>query len=93
MTVHNGSEHAFNKEGDKYVLNGAGYLVKDESCDRPCLWAMHSFLPFSYMLYDRVASGLDPNDMHFEHVQCEDTGVHQGGFGKATFKIRFVSAG
>jgi uncharacterized repeat protein (TIGR04076 family) len=84
---------SFNKVGDKYVFGGPGYLIKNESCKTPCLWAMHSFLPFSFMLYDRVASGLDPNGMHYDHVQCEDTAVHHGGFGKATFKIRFESTG
>lgn len=84
---------AFNKVGDMYVFRGPSYLIKDESCERPCLWAMHSFLPFSFMLYDRIASGLNPNDMHHDHVQCEDTGVRHGGFGKATFRIHFESAG
>ena len=84
---------AFNKVGDKYVFGGPGYLIKDESCERPCLWAMHSFLPFSYLLYDRVASGLDPNEMHVTQIQCEDVGHRHGGFGKATFKIRFEKCG
>lgn len=84
---------AFNKVGDKYVFGGPGNMIKDESCETPCLWAMHSFLPFSFMLYDRVASGLDPNGMHYDHVQCEDTATRHGGFGKATFKIRFEKVG
>jgi uncharacterized repeat protein (TIGR04076 family) len=84
---------SFNKVGDKYVFTGGGSLIKDESCETPCLWAMHSFLRFSTMLYDRVASGLDPNGMHFEYAQCEDTSVRFGGFGKATFKIRFEKVG
>lgn len=82
----------FNKVGDKYVFSDPGYMIKDESCERPCLWAMHSFLPFSFMLYDRIASGLNPNDMHYDHVQCEDTAVRHGGFGKATFRVHFEGA-
>jgi len=84
---------SFNKVGDRYVFSGQGYLLKDESCEKPCLWAMHSFLPFSYLLYDRVASGLDPNEMHVTQIQCEDVGHRHGGFGKATFKIRFEKCG
>jgi uncharacterized repeat protein (TIGR04076 family) len=54
---------SMNVVGDRYVFTAHGTLLKDETCKRPCLWAMAQFLPFSYMLYDRVASGLDPNDM------------------------------
>ena len=77
----------YNKVGDRYVFNGFGGMIKDETCETPCLWAMSGFLPFIYMVYDRVASGLDPNGMHLDHVSCPDTGCRYGGFGKAMFKI------
>ena len=63
-----------NKIGDKYVFIAAGSMIKDETCERPCLWALSSFLRFSYILYDRAASGLDLSGMHFEYVSCPDTG-------------------
>ena len=78
---------AMNKIGDRYVFTAAGQLVKDETCDRPCLWAMSNFFPFSYILYDRAASGLDLEGMHFEHVSCPDTGCQHGGYGNAMFMI------
>jgi hypothetical protein len=78
---------SFNKVGDRYVFNGFGAMIKDESCETPCLWAMSGFLPFSFMVYDRIASGLDPNGMHLDHVVCPDTGCRFGGFGSAVFKI------
>jgi hypothetical protein len=76
-----------NKVGDRYVFTGAGAMIKDETCDTPCLWALSRFLPFSYVIYDRIASGLDASGMHFEYVSCPDTGCKFGGFGTAMFKI------
>ncbi|MFO7971099.1 MAG: hypothetical protein R6U40_05035 [Desulfobacterales bacterium] len=78
---------AFNKVGDRYVFTAFGSMIKEESCDTPCLWAMSGFLPFSYMVYDRIASGLDPNEMHLNHVTCPDAGCRYGGFGSSLFKI------
>jgi hypothetical protein len=77
----------FNQVGDRYVFNAFGAMIKDESCETPCLWAMSGFLPFSFMVYDRLASGLDPNGMHLDHVGCPDTGCRYGGFGSAVFKL------
>ena len=77
----------YNKVGDKYVFDAFGGMIKDESCETPCLWAMSGFLPYSYMIYDRIASGLDPNGMHLDHMVCPDAGCRFGGFGSAVFKI------
>ena len=81
------SNCAFNKVGDRYVFNGHGAMIKDETCETPCLWAMSGFKPFSYMVYDRIASGLDPNDMHLDQVACPDPGCKYGGFGSSIFKV------
>jgi uncharacterized repeat protein (TIGR04076 family) len=81
-----------NKIGDKYVFSAAGYMIKNETCEQPCIWAMSNFFRFSYVLYDRVASGLDPGGMHFEYVSCPDTGCKYGGFGTAMFKISIEDA-
>jgi len=69
----------FHSVGDKYVFSGFGALVKQESCELPCLFAMCNFIPFAYMLYDRIASGLDPDGMH-------------GGWGSSLFKISVVDS-
>ena len=81
-----------NKIGDKYVFTAAGSMIKDETCERTCLWALSTFLPYSYILYDRAASGLDPSGMHFEYVSCPDTGCKYGGWGTAMFKISVEDA-
>ena len=83
---------AANKIGDKYVFTAAGSMIKDETCERPCLWALSTFLPYSYILYDRAASGLDLSGMHFEYVSCPDTGCKYGGWGTAMFKISVEDA-
>ena len=76
-----------NKVGDRYVFNALGSMIKNETCEKACLWAMSTFLPFFYILYDRAASGLDLSGMHFEYIECPDTGCKYGGAGKAMFKI------
>lgn len=83
---------AYHKVGDRYVFNAQGGMIKDETCDTPCLFAMGTFTPFCYMAYDRAASGLDPNDMHWDHVRCLDTGCRYGGFGTAMFKMSVEDA-
>ena len=80
------------KIGDRYVFNATGFMIKDETCERPCLWALSTFLPYSYILYDRAASGLDPSGMHFEYVSCPDNGCRYGGWGTAMFKISVEDA-
>jgi uncharacterized repeat protein (TIGR04076 family) len=81
-----------NKVGDRYVFTASGMMIKDETCKLPCLWAMSNFFPFSYILYDRAASGLDLKDMHFEYVSCPDNGCKYGGWGKAMFRISVENA-
>ena len=80
------------KIGDKYVFNATGYMIKDETCERPCLFALSNFLPFIYVLYDRAASGLDLGGMHFEYIACSDTGCKYGGWGTTMFKISVEDA-
>lgn len=82
----------YNKVGDRYVFNAFGGMIKAETCQMPCLWALGAMYPFCYMVYDRAASGLDPNGMHLDHIRCPDTGCQFGGFGTAVFKISVVDA-
>lgn len=82
------TEHCtLNKVGDRYVFSAFGGMIKDETCKSPCLWALGAMFPICYMVYDRAASGLDPNGLHLDHVRCPDTGCQYGGFGSAVFKI------
>ncbi len=73
--------------GDKIVFRSLGVLMKDKSCPNICLWALAPLASIFYSVYDRISSGLDPNEMACDHVSCWDTGVECGGFGRTTMKI------
>ena len=80
------------KIGDRYVFNAVGHMIKEETCEKPCLFALSSFLPFIYISYDRAASGLELNRMHFEYIACPDTGCKYGGWGTSMFKLSVEDA-
>ncbi len=76
------------KKGDKYVFHGSGFLLPEEStCPRICLWAIAAFIPFSFMLYDRIGQGSDPSEFWVDKVRCMDVGVQNGGYGEALFRL------
>jgi uncharacterized repeat protein (TIGR04076 family) len=75
------------KVGDRYVTNGSGMLLADECTFQLCLWALAPLLPISYVIYDRLSHGQDPNGHLFDHVRCTDTGVACGGIGTVLFKV------
>ena len=76
------------KVGDRYVTNGSGVLNPGECTFPICLWALAPMLPLSYVIFDRLSHGQDPNGHLLENVRCTDTGVRCGGIGEATFRIR-----
>lgn len=79
------------KHGDKYIFHGTGFLLPEEStCKRICLWAMGAFIPFSFMLYDRIGQGEDPSEFWIDRVRCLDVGVERGGYGEALFRMYCV---
>lgn len=92
MTCVEAENCAYNKIDDKYVFNGCGHMIKNETCETPCLWAMSGFFRYSFLLYDRVASGLNLEGMHMEYVSCPDTGCSFGGMGKAIFRVSVEDA-
>ncbi len=75
------------KIGDRYVMNGSGMLITEECTFPLCLWALGPILPISYVIFDRLSQGLDPNGHLFNHMKCTDTGVGCGGIGEVAFKI------
>ncbi|OGA16767.1 MAG: hypothetical protein A3H33_08970 [Betaproteobacteria bacterium RIFCSPLOWO2_02_FULL_65_20] len=76
------------KIGDRYVTNGSGKLLTEECTFPICLWALAPMLPISYVVFDRLTHGLDPNGHLYDHMKCTDTGVACGGLGEVAFKIR-----
>jgi len=82
------------KKGDRYVFHGSGFLLPEEStCPKICLWAIAAFVPFSFMLYDRIGQGSDPSEFCIDRVRCLDVGVEQGGYGEALFRLYAVECG
>ena len=76
------------KKGNKYVFHGSGFLLPEEStCPKICLWALASFVPFSFMLYDRIGQGDDPSEFWIDRVRCMDVGVERGGYGEVLFRM------
>lgn len=75
------------KIGDRYVTNGSGMLLTEECTFPVCLWALAPMLPISYVIFDRLTHGLDPNGHLFDHMKCTDTGVGCGGIGEVAFKV------
>ena len=49
------------KVGDRYVMNGSGMLITEECTFPLCLWALAPMLPISYVIFDRLSQGQDPN--------------------------------
>jgi uncharacterized repeat protein (TIGR04076 family) len=79
------------KIGDKYVFNGAGMLIPEESTfPAICLGALAGIAPLSVMVMDRILADLDPNEMWRDQATCADLSLRNGGLGEVVFKIYCV---
>ena len=79
------------EKGHKYVFHGSGFLLPEKStAPRICLWAMACFVPFSFMLYDRIGQGEDPSEFWIDRVRCMDVGIERGGYGEVLFRMYCV---
>lgn len=78
------------KKGDKFVFTSTGRPLPEETTAPLCLWALAPVLPFTYMVWDRINEGLDPNGMVFDHFKCYDVGVECGGYGQVSLKVYCV---
>jgi hypothetical protein len=78
------------KVGDKIVLSGPAWILPAECTNKEntCLFAVSELVPFAFMLYDRVCSGHDPDDMIFKRVRYKDTGIEHCGLGKIVMEVR-----
>ena len=75
------------KAGDRYVMNGSGKIMPEECTFPLCLWALAPMLSISYVIFDRLSQGQDPNGHLYDHVKCTDSGVGCGGIGEVAFKL------
>jgi len=77
------------KIGDKFVFSAAGELLPNE-CTFPalCVFALAPiFVPYVYVIQDRICEGVDPCGLVLDHIKCLDAGVEGGGFGEVLFRI------
>ena len=82
------AEHcACHRVGDKIVFRPAGPLVKEESCDHPCMYAMAPLATLGYIIYDRIVEGVDPSQLHVPKIKCWDVGWENGGAGEMLMKV------
>ena len=75
------------KVGDRYVMSGSGLIIPEECTFPLCLWALAPILPISYVIFDRLSQGQDPNGHLYDLMRCTDTGVGCGGIGVVSFRI------
>ncbi len=75
------------KPGDKFVMTGNGYLIRDECPKYLCPHAIAAFAPYIYSMWDRMYENLDPDGMLFNLVHCPDVGIKRGGWGECIMKV------
>ena len=76
------------KVGDKFVFRVVGSMVREETCESPCLYALGPLATLGYIVFERVAAGLDTSELMIDHIKCWDTGVECGGVGEILMKVR-----
>ena len=74
--------------GTRIVMNGNGQLIRDECPEKICIWALAPLGGMVRAVFERFVEDLDPNDLVFDVVHCEDVGVECGGWGKILMKIK-----
>lgn len=79
---------ANHKVGDKIVFRPVGSLIKEESCEHPCLYAMAPLATLGYIIFDRIATGVDPSQIHISQIKCWDIGWENGGGGEILMRVR-----
>lgn len=79
--------NAGHKVGDKFVLTGNGYLIRDECPKYMCIHALAAFAPYVYAMWERLYEDLDPDGMLLPIVHCPDVGIHRGGWGELIMKM------
>jgi len=74
------------KVGDKLVIDRQLINVQ-ESTFPLCINALDRMHRCIFMIFDRIAEGVDPNGLFIKAVDCSDQGLEYGGLGKVRFKI------
>ena len=73
--------------GDRFVLTPGGQLIEDECPKGMCVSAIAEISKVLPAIYERLISKSDPNFEREAIVQCPDTGLDKGGWGKILMKV------
>ncbi len=82
--------NAGHKVGDKFVLTGNGYLIRDECPKYMCIHALNAFAPYIWAMWERMYEDLDLDGLLFDLVHCPDVGCMRGGWGELIMKMYAV---
>ena len=74
------------KPGDKLVFRGLAMLDLKRSSANWCAHAMGPVPGIATLVQDRFNSGLEINDMVYDHFSCGDTGPLRHGWGQVIMK-------
>ena len=78
-------------KGDFFVVDAEGCLITGACPSRLCVGAVYAFKP----LVDRMWQAFFDNSTEVLHdtIHCPDVGVHRGGAGAVTMRMRIVPRG
>ena len=77
------------KPGDKLVFHGMGGWLSDESTLN-CVWAAANIGRMQRVIAERVAGGIDVENMGTNYIRCPEVKLEEGGIGSVLFKVYFI---
>lgn len=78
------------KPGDKLVFRALAILDLKRSCPNWCAHAMGPIPGIATLVQDRYVSGLDMNNMVYDHFSCSDVGPMRHGWGQVIMRAYTV---
>lgn len=77
-TIHN--------RGDKFVFNGMGQLIVEESAHHPCMFALSQLSAPLNLVFNEIIMGTAKNGP-FTYTRCTDVGPDAGGYGFIVMRL------
>jgi uncharacterized repeat protein (TIGR04076 family) len=76
------------KVGDQFVVDGDGSLILEESPAKICVGAVYGFKTLIDRMWQAFYDG--HSEVLHDTTHCPDVGVHRGGWGEVTYRVRAV---
>lgn len=73
------------KVGDRFYFAAEGFMLAHKGPKKICPFLMGAFARLVWVVQERIYEGLDPTPM-FNYGQCEDVGLHCGGWGRVVLR-------